>query len=100
MFRWRRYDASFWAVVARGPQLFRVTVTHVNGFTPAFFPADDDCGSVVTVEPVMGGNRLRRLSSLEPPLSAASTIAFRHTLILAEPPSWMQEGPGAECRKM
>jgi len=85
MVRLGGYDANIWAVLARAPQLFRVTFTHVNRLTPALLPANYDCGSVVAVEPVMCRKSFRRLPSPEPPLSAACAMAFRHTLILANP---------------
>src|SRR6266478_8925573 len=86
MIRWSGYDASLRAVIARAPQLLRMTFTHVNRLTPALLPANYNCGSVVAVEPVMCGKSLRGLSSPEPPLSAACAIAFRrHPLILPNP---------------
>src|SRR6266403_5106193 len=84
--RWSGYDAGFRAVIARAPQLLRVTFTHVNRLTPALLPANYNCGSVVAVEPVVCGKSFRGLPSPEPPLSAARTIAFRrHALILPNP---------------
>ena len=83
MIRWSGDYTGIWAVIARAPQLFRVTFTHVNWLTPAVLPASYDCGAVVAVEPVVRRKRLRRLSRLEPPLGAACAMALRHTLIVA-----------------
>src|SRR6266403_735305 len=84
--RWSGYDAGLRAVIARAPQLLRVTFTHVNRLTPALLPANYNCGSVVAVEPVVCGKCFRGLPSPEPPLSAACAIAFRrHPLILPNP---------------
>src|SRR6266481_7402262 len=86
MTRWSGYDAGIGAVLARAPQLLRVTFTHVNRLAPALLPANYYCGSVVAVEPVMCGKSFRRLPSPEPPLGAACAIAFRrHPLILPNP---------------
>jgi hypothetical protein len=41
-----------------------VTLAHVNGLIAALFPANNDFGSVVTVEPVMCRKSLCRLASL------------------------------------
>ena len=72
-------------MLARAPQLFRVTFTHIDRFTAALLPANYDCGSEVAVESVMRRKGLRRLSSLEPPLSAAGAITLRHTSIIVNP---------------
>jgi hypothetical protein len=85
MVRLIRYDADVRAMFARASQLLRVTFTHVYWLTPPVLPASYDCGSVVAVEPVMRRKGLRRLSRLEPPLSAACAMALRHTLIVANP---------------
>src|SRR5258707_3914402 len=86
MIRWSGYDAGLRAVIARAPQLLRVTFTHVNRLTPALLPANYNCGSVVAVEPVVCGKCFRGLPGPEPPLSAACAIAFRrHPLILPNP---------------
>src|SRR6266478_4023252 len=86
MIRWSGYDAGIGAVIARAPQLLRVTFTHVNRLTPALLPANYYCGSVVAVQPVMCGKSLRGLSSPVPTISAAYAIAFRrHPLILPTP---------------
>jgi hypothetical protein len=85
MVRLSRYDADVRAIFARSLQLFHVTFTNVNWLTPTVLPVSYDCGSVVAVEPVMLRERLRRLSRLEPPLSAAYAMALRHTLIVAKP---------------
>jgi len=69
---------------ARAPQLFRVTFTDVDRLTSTVLPADYDCGSIVAVKPIMGRKSFRRLSSLEPPLSAACAMALRHMLIIAD----------------
>ena len=80
-----RYDADVRAMLARAPQLFRVTFTHIDRFTAALLPANYDCGSEVAVESVMRRKGLRRLSSLEAPLGAACAMAFRHTSIIVNP---------------
>jgi hypothetical protein len=74
--RFSGYDAGFRAVLARVPQLFRVTFTNVNRLIPALLPANYNCGSVVAVESVMWRQSFRSLPSPEPPLSAASAIEF------------------------
>src|SRR5258708_22208536 len=84
--RWSGYDAGLRAVIARAPQLLRVTFTHVNRLTPALLPANYNCGSVVAVEPVVCGKCFRGLPSPDPPLSAACAIQLRsHALILPTP---------------
>ena len=82
MVRLSSYDARIWAVLARAPQLFRVTFTHINRLTPTLLPANYNCGSIVAIEPVMCRKSLRRLPGPEPPLGAACAMAIRHTLIL------------------
>ena len=52
--RWSRYDAGLRAVLTGAPQLFRVALADVNGLIAALFPANDNRGSIVAVEPVMG----------------------------------------------
>src|SRR5882762_6177359 len=86
MIRWSGYDAGLRAVIARAPQLLRLTFTHVNRLTPALLPANYNCGSVVAVEPVVRGKCFRGLPSPQSPLSSACAIAFRrHALILPNP---------------
>src|SRR5260370_42043463 len=80
--RWSGYDAGLRTVIARAPQLLRVTFTHVNRLTPALLPANYNCGSVVAVEPVVCGKCFRALPSLEPPLSAAFPISFRRAPLI------------------
>src|SRR6266403_4846452 len=63
MIRWSGYDAGLRAVIARAPQLLRVTFTHVNRLAPALLPANYNCGSVVAVEPVVCGKCFRGLPS-------------------------------------
>jgi hypothetical protein len=65
--------------------LLRVTFAHVNWLAPPLLPANDDRGSVVAVEPVMRRKSLRRLSSLQPPLSVVGAIALGHDLIIVNP---------------
>jgi len=72
-------------MLARAPQLFRVTFTHVDRLTAALLPANYDRGSVVALESVMRRKGLRRLSSLEAPLGAVCAMAFRHTSIIVNP---------------
>src|ERR1700747_1748130 len=85
MVRLIRYDADVRAMLARAPQLFRVTFTHINWLPPPVLPASYDCGSVVAVEPVMRRKRLRRLSRLEAPLSAGFGRSLPDTVILTTP---------------
>src|SRR5258707_1043205 len=59
--RWSGYDAGLRTVIARAPQLLRMTFTHVNRLTPALLPANYNCGSVVAVEPVVCGKCFRGL---------------------------------------
>src|SRR5258708_19305490 len=72
--RWSGYDAGLRAVIARAPQLLRVTFTHVNRLTPALLPANYNCGSVVPVEPVGCGKCVPVLPSPQSPLIPAFAI--------------------------
>lgn len=100
LFRFKTDDAGFLAVVARRPQLFRVTLAHINGLGTALFPANDDWRSVVTLKPVICGKTLGRSPSLESPLGPVSAIAFRHVVNSSEPSCRMLRSPAAQCRNM
>src|SRR5260370_14713532 len=70
MTRWSGYDAGIGAVLARAPQLLRVTFTHVNRLAPALLPANFYCGSVFAVHPVMCGMPFAPLPLPKAPLAA------------------------------
>jgi len=61
-------------MIARAPQLLRVSITDVDGFTAAFLPQNYDGGSEVAVEPVVWREWFGWPSGLEPPFSAACAL--------------------------
>jgi len=77
--RLRRDDANIRDLLARASQLLRVALADVNRLAPALFPAGNDSGPIIAVEPVMRGERLGGLSGLESPFGAAWAVAFWHT---------------------